>query len=131
MKTWLGALVVIVPLMLAGCGTNLGEPSPFEGHWAGTWTDAVNSQSGAMELVIGSDGSVSATTHNSTMNLDGAGEGSVSNDGEISAEYYFPGRTYRLEGTLTLSSSNRLVAVCREYSGLLMFGTLSANLTRQ
>jgi hypothetical protein len=137
MRFSLLAFLSWIPLLLSGCGVDLSgttSPSPFEGHWKGTWVDAMNSQKGTIEVIIGSDGMVSVNSHNQTYNINGAGTGTTSNDGDTVIKYSFPGATYGsyiLRGKGSINSSGHLVGVYQEYHGLRLFGSLSIDLIKQ
>jgi hypothetical protein len=130
------AFLSVISLTLAGCGVDLSgttSPSPFEGHWKGTWVDSVNSQKGTMEVIIGSDGTMSCSSYNETYNIYGVGTGTTSNDGDTVIEHSYPGvsGSHILRGKGSINSSGHLVGVYKDYHGIIVYGSSSIDLIKQ
>ena len=105
----LSALTLAVCLVfLTGCGggggsqspTHLTVASPFAGEWRGDWTDSIGHH-GTIRTVVGRDGHMAASLKDDLLNVLGAGEGRVQNDGRFLLQYEWDTAT-TLEGTGTL-----------------------------
>ncbi len=126
--------VVLFAIALAGCGGGGGSTSvlPFAGHWVGTWADTANAQSGTLDLVVGTDGSLSGGIHNSTLSMDGTASGTVSGSGHVTATYVYPASaTSTATGTVAVGMSGHLAGVVQTYVGGVLTGSSGLDLTRQ
>ena len=81
--------------------THLTVASPFAGEWHGDWTDSIGHH-GTIRTVVGRDGDMAASLKDDLMDVLGAGEGRVQNDGQFLLWSRSWDTTTTLQGTGTL-----------------------------
>ena len=115
MRLRYGMLVGVVTLCaaLAGCGsgTNVTAGSGLHGSYTGTYTmveGAVN-ETGALNLTIGSDGTLVGTLVDGVSGLTGTISGTVLTNRQCTVTIVYPTRTVTATGTLAISDTTRLV----------------------
>jgi len=123
------ALVTLIPI-LYGCGGSASNPSPFAGHWAGTWSDAGNSQSGELQGNIAFNGAIAGTISNDTLVLNGTFSGSISRDGVLQITIVYAVPTYTAAGTFSIAENGHLVGPVSIFDHGLQIGTSSFDLAR-
>jgi hypothetical protein len=123
------ALITVIPA-LCGCGGTASSPSPFAGHWTGTWSDAGNSQSGQLQGNVAFDGAMAGTISNDTLVANGTFSGSISPDGSVHVTIVYAGPTYTGVGSFSLAGNGHLAGPVSLSDHGLLFGTSSFDLVR-
>ena len=132
------AVVALVIVGIAGCGgggegESTSSPSPFAGHWTAAWTNAINAETGTVDMVIATNGAITGTLHYSTVEMPIAG--TISNAGMVDMGYsagVSPNvYVYRATGTLTIQSSGHLTGVLQIACGGVAVGSAPLDLAKQ
>lgn len=114
------AVAVVVCFMLVGCGGGGGgssAPSPFAGHWVGTWTGDLGS--GTADLTVSATGGTTGIAHDPSDDTNTSIAGTIANSGAatftLSLTGYEPGTA---TGTFAIQGNGHLVgAVSRSGGG--------------
>jgi hypothetical protein len=114
------------PTTTGGGGTTTS--SPFAGHWKGAATPLQNAPGGTLDIVIGTDGSVSGT-------LEANGSvtgGSVGISGTINVTIVVSGVTYTYAGNVVISSkTGDLGGILQVFKNGNLTGSVSIDLILQ
>jgi hypothetical protein len=117
MKQFTVAVVLVVCLVLAGCGAGAGNPANINGGWNATLTDTNNSTlfSFGVSLLVKGDGTFSVSNFNFTSNSPCFVSGAVANgsftlsgtfNGNVTGKFNFVVQSGSPSGnTLTLSGT--------------------------
>ena len=125
-------ILLLLALIFLNCSSSNSSSSPFIGNWAGTWTDPVTLESGAISITIDTNGNVTGSVRNTTLNMNGEVGGTVDDNGNANFTYTYPGpTTYTETGAVSINSSTQLVGNLNEYLGGTLIGTATINLIKQ
>lgn len=111
-------IFLLVAGVFVGCGTEKSSspstPSPYAGHWKGTWVDSIWGQTGTLDITVAGRGNVTGSVVNND-NDSGAVSGVIGNNGGIACYYYYRWDTFRALGILSINTSGHLVGNVTEY----------------
>jgi hypothetical protein len=114
----LSALFVflLVVSVFVGCGGDSSSPpSPYAGHWKGTWVDSIWGQTGTLDITVAGRGNVTGSVVNND-NDSGVVDGVIGDNGNIFCHYYYRWDTYEVKGlALSINESGHLVGNVTEY----------------
>jgi hypothetical protein len=80
--------------------------SPFQGHWVGTFANSRLSQNGTMDFTIETDGVLSTSFHNNTLNESTNATGTIDRHGKLTYTYVYNGIKHDGIGTLVLDANS-------------------------
>ena len=129
------AAVSLAAIALVGCGGGGGggnnnppapTNSPFAGTYVGTFSTS-NSQSGTLNVTVGSDGKLTGTGHNSTTGQDETESGSVTNAGALNVIFSYPTFSASVSGTVAFASNGHLDGTLTQSNG----GSVTIDLVKQ
>ncbi len=112
-------IFLLVANVFVGCGganNTPSTPSPYAGHWKGTWVDSIWGQAGTLDITVAGRDNVTGSVVN--QNIDdqpGAVSGVIGDNGRISCYYYFRWDSFRAIGALSINASGHLVGNVTEY----------------
>ena len=114
-------IFLLVASVFVGCGgandsSSPSTPSPYAGHWKGTWVDSIWGQTGTLDITVAGGGNVTGSVVNSYID-DKAGtvSGVIGDNGMISCYYDYRWESFRAIGALSINASGRLVGNVTEY----------------
>jgi CBS domain-containing protein len=114
-------IFLLVAGVFVGCGgessSSPSTPSPYAGHWKGTWVDSIWGQTGTLDITvitISGGGSIAGSVINAD-NESGTVVGRIGDNGKIACFYYYRWDTYRAIGALSTNASGHLVGNVTEY----------------
>lgn len=113
-KAFLASALLLVGLV--GCGGSGGGSvanSLFAGHWTGTYT-TTGSQNGTADITIGTNGHVTGSGHNNTLNIDFGITGDIDNTGAVTGNLT-GGLAGTLDGTLTIGGNGHLTGALNQH----------------
>ena len=114
-------IFLLVASGFVGCGgannsSSPSTPSPYAGHWKGTWVDSIWGQTGTLDITVAGGGNVTGSVVNN--NIDdkaGAVSGVINDNGKISCYYDYRWESFRAIGALSINASGNLVGNVAEY----------------
>ena len=111
-------IFLLVASVFVGCdGANDSSspsiPSPYAGHWKGTWADSVWGQTGSLDITVAGHGNVTGSVVNND-NDSGAVLGVIGDNGGIDC-YYYSWDSFKALGVLSINASGHLVGNVTEY----------------
>ena len=114
-------IFLLVASVFVGCGgakdsSSPSTPSPYAGHWKGTWVDSIWGQTGTLDITVDGGGNVTGSVVNK--NIDdkpGAVSGVMGDNGGISCYYSYSWDYFRALGKLNINASGHLVGNVTEY----------------
>lgn len=117
---------------MAGCGGGGGSsatPSPFVGHWVGTWvSDAADT--GTANVTVSASGAITGLSHDNGAALDGGVAGTITNAGTTSITTTYTGLpAVPWTGTLTVQGNGHLAGAVTAGGGYV--GTCTFDLVKQ
>ena len=110
-------IFLLVAGVFVGCGgdsSSPSTPSPFAGHWKGTWVDSIWGQTGTLDITVAGRGNVTGSVVNND-NDSGAVSGRIGDNGGIACYYYYRWDSFRAIGALSINASGHLVGNVTEY----------------
>jgi hypothetical protein len=114
-------IFLLVASVFVGCGgandsSSPSTPSPYAGHWKGTWVDSIWGQTGTLDITVAGGGNVTGSVVNNYID-DKAGtvSGVIGDNGGISLHYYYRWDSFRAPGALSINASGHLVGNVTEY----------------
>jgi CBS domain-containing protein len=111
-------IFLLVASVFVGCGgdsSSPSPPSPYAGHWKGTWVDSIWGQTGTLDITVAGRGNVTGSVVNND-NDSGVVAGVIGDNGNISCHYYYRWDTYKVIGfALSTNASGHLVGNVTEY----------------
>jgi hypothetical protein len=114
-------IYLLVASVFVGCGgtndsSSPSTPSPYAGHWKGTWVDSISGQTGTLDITVAGGGNVTGSVVNSYID-DKAGtvSGVIGDNGRISCHYYYRWDSFSAFGALSINTSGHLVGNVTEY----------------
>ncbi|MGI4790061.1 MAG: hypothetical protein ACRYFS_14565 [Janthinobacterium lividum] len=124
----------LIALFLAGCGGGGGNDStptvatnsPFAGTYIGTFT-TTNPQSGTLNVTVATNGTLTGSGENTTVNEAETISGTVANSGSASVTFVYPTFTATASGTVAFSSNGHLDGTLTQSTG----GSVTIDLIKQ
>jgi len=111
-------IFLLVAGVFVGCGgessNSPSTPSPYAGHWKGTWVDSIWGQTGTLDITVAGRGNVTGSVVNND-NDSGAVSGVIGDNGRISCYYDYRWESFRAIGALSINASGHLVGNVTEY----------------
>ncbi len=112
-------IFLLVASVFVGCGgendsSSPSTPSPYTGHWKGTWVDSIWGQTGTLDITVAGRGNVTGSVVNND-NDSGAVSGVIGDNGNISCYYDYRWESFRALGALSTNASGHLVGNVTEY----------------
>jgi hypothetical protein len=110
-------IFLLVASVLVGCGgdsSSPSTPSPYAGHWKGTWVDSIWGQTGTLDITVSGRGNITGSVVNND-NDSGTVSGRIGNSGGIACYYDYRWAAYRVTGLLSINASDHLVGNVSEY----------------
>jgi len=110
-------IFLLVASVFVGCGgdsSSPSTPSPYAGHWKGTWVDSEWGQTGTLDITVAGRGNVTGSVVNNDGDS-GTVSGRIGNSGGIACYYDYRWVTYRVTGLLSTNASGHLVGNVTEY----------------
>jgi hypothetical protein len=110
-------IFLLVASVLVGCGgdsSSPSTPSPYAGHWKGTWVDSIWGQTGTLDITVSGRGNITGSVVNND-NDSGTVSGRIGNSGGIACYYDYRWAAYRVTGLLSINASGHLVGNVSEY----------------
>ena len=110
-------IFLLVASVFVGCGgdsSSPSTPSPYAGHWKGTWVDSEWGQTGTLDITVAGHGNVTGSVVNND-NDSGTVSGVIGDYGGIACYYYYRWDYFRAIGTLSINASGHLVGNVTEY----------------
>jgi CBS domain-containing protein len=114
-------IFLLVASVFVGCGgandsSSPSTPSPYAGHWKGTWVDSIWGQTGTLDITVaGIDNVTGSVVNQNVEDTSGAVSGVIGNNGRISWYYYYRWDSFRALGALSINASGHLVGNITEY----------------
>ena len=114
-------IFLLAASVFVGCGgahdsSSPSTPSPYAGHWKGTWVDPIMGQDGTLDItVVGSDNVTGSVVNQNVDDTPGAVSGVIGDNGRISCYYYYRWDSFRALGALNINASGHLVGNVTEY----------------
>jgi len=110
---------LLVAIVFVGCGganNTPSTPSPYAGHWKGTWVDSISGLSGTLDITVAGRDNVTGSVVNSNIdNEPGAVSGVIGDNGAISCYYNYRWDYFKAIGKLSINASGHLVGNITEY----------------
>ena len=109
-------IFLLVASVFVGCGdsSSPSTPSPYAGHWKGTWADSIWGQTGTLDITVAGHGNVTGSVVNND-NDSGAVLGVIGDNGGIDCYYYYSWDSFKVLGALSINVSGHLVGNVTEY----------------
>ena len=110
-------IFLLVAGVLVACGDDSSSPStpsPFTGHWKGTWVDSTWGQTGTLDITVSGSGNITGNVVNND-NDSGTVSGRIGDNGGISCYYDYRWVSYTANGALSINTSGHLVGNVTEY----------------
>ena len=110
-------IFLLVAGVFVGCGgdsSSPSTPSPYAGHWKGTWVDSIWGQTGTLDITVAGRGNVTGSVVNNDGDS-GTVSGRISDSGGIACYYYYRWDSFRAIGALSINASGHLVGNVTEY----------------
>ena len=112
-------IFLLVASVFVGCGgandsSSPATPSPYAGHWKGTWVDSIWGQTGSLDITVAGRGNVTGSIVNND-NDSGAVSGVIGDNGGIAWYYDYRWESFSAIGSLSINASGHLVGNVKEY----------------
>ena len=109
-------IFLLVVSVFVGCGGDSSSPpSPYAGHWKGTWVDSIWGQTGTLDITVAGQGNVAGSVVNND-NDSGVVSGVIGDNGNISCYYDYRWESFKVTGlALSINASGHLVGNVTEY----------------
>lgn len=117
-----------------GTGGGVATRADLVGSWSGTmiFHGTYEGESGAVEVAVASDGTITGSTSGTYNNEDAAVAGSVAENGQISSTFVHPSKTFTIDGTLDLTTANTVAGTMTwtDSSNTSLTGPVTFSLSR-
>src|SRR5512144_1521345 len=108
-------IFLLIASVFVGCGgandsSSPSTPSPYAGHWKGTWVDSIWGQTGTLDITVAGGGNVTGgVVNNNIDDKTGAVSGAINDNGTISCYYDYRWASFGAIGALSINASGHLV----------------------